>query len=261
MGADLCVFVGVCEAQGQNEGAASGGVVAGIVRDARVVAGNSVGVPVERDGVAVGEDEDVAVGEEEAEWVEVVGAGAVEKGERVGAVVVATLGVEFVAVFAAAADDYLASAGREQDVGGVPAADSEGLVEFVPVAVVVGAARRERANLPVAFEVAARLHEDAGVEELAARAPCVGLDEQGAHRAVPGVEHHGVRPAIILQDALQRLVPAPTTRELDLRRPSVGPVQHDQRVEVRHGRVHCRNPCVIVDHLPCPLRICTRPSL
>lgn len=91
---------------------------------------------VEKDGPAVGEDEDVAVEVEVNKGVEVVlGAGVpglAKEGEHNGGHVGrVSLGIKLVAELATTAYDYRAAVGKDV-IGGVPPPDGEGLFIFQP---------------------------------------------------------------------------------------------------------------------------------
>jgi len=82
------------------------------------------------------------------------------------------------------------------------------------------------------------LHHGAVRRELARGAPGVGEDRERAYRVVEGVEHHGMRTAVMLEGAVVRVVAAVSTGEIDLGQADVGAVEEDRGVVVRDRRVH-----------------------
>jgi hypothetical protein len=113
-------------------------------------------------GVAVGEDEEVVGGQEVEEWVHVVtliGDRVFEEVESEGAFAGWSPGHELVGVGVGSADDDLALPVGEELVGRLPTARRERLGGGLhPVVGAVCSARRQAADLALAFAVAARLH-------------------------------------------------------------------------------------------------------
>ena len=95
------------------------------------------------------------------------------------------------------------------------------------------------------------MHQSAVRRELARGAPGVGEDGEWAYRVGAGVEHHGMRTAVMLEGAVVRVVAAVATGEIDLGQADVGAVEEDRGVVVRDRRVHGRDSGVVQQELPC----------
>jgi hypothetical protein len=105
-----------------------------------------------------------------------------EEVENEGVFAGSSLGHELVGVGVGSADDDLALPVREELVGCVPTARRECLGGGLhPVVGAVCSARRQAADLTLAFAIAARLHQGAIGRELAGGAPGIGLHPQRAH--------------------------------------------------------------------------------
>ena len=242
--------------QGQQHGRSSGRVVARLPGDGGERLDYRVGGVVQQDGIAVGEDEEVATGQQVHERVQIVVL-TVVRGDRVGeqlqverALRGAALGYKLVAVGAAPAHHNLALAVGEELVGRVPAAICErGRFILHPVAGAVGLARHEAADLVQSIVVATSLHHGAVGEELARRAPCVGLHPESAHRVGLGVHHNRVRGAVTVC-IFRRIHPALAIGQRDVGGADFRAVEHDGSVVVRDSRVHRCNSGILDEQLP-----------
>lgn len=65
-------------------------------------------------------------------------------------------------------------------------------------------------DFPNTLEVSTRLHEGAIRKKLSRRAPCVGQNTQRSNGVRTGIEQHGVRSAVVLEDQVIAVPASPT---------------------------------------------------
>lgn len=136
------------------------------------------------------------------------------------------------------ADDNHRAVG-ENLVRGVPPAFSQShVITLDPVAGFRRVTGFELPDLPEPVKVSTCLKKRSVGEELAGRTPGVGQDHQGTELVCGEIEEGGVSIAVAFQDGVVWVVPAATLRQKFPRRTDVGPVEEDDGVEARDGRVH-----------------------
>ena len=207
-----------------------------------------VGLIVEEDGVDVGEDEEVPIGHEVHERVEVGGPFCQrQESEWDGPLSAGGFGDELIVGLVDAPNDN-DPAVRQDLVCAVPPLDKE--ASGGALHPVIGGSCADAPEDFGALIVTAGLLQCAVRQEGAGGAERVGEEEQRANGIGEGVILHRVCGAVVLEIEFLGVVAARAIGEGDLRLPEVGSVVEDHLVCVHGCHVHRGYACILNHHLP-----------